>query len=159
MTCLLSEPSYAYGGKYRFTLTSDLVVDLSRGFRGHHELCDGGKTWAILDGDELRMMAGYAFDGCSPAMRVLGHWVGTPTPRKAVAAAAVHDCLRGYLGLPCLSYDRKTTDEVFYDMLDAEEFEGRDIYHGAVAGFWGSAFIWLTRGPSTANCKCHPPKP
>lgn len=158
MTRLLSEPSYAYGGKYRFTLTSDLVVRLDRGFRGYHELCDGGKTWAILDGDKLTIMAGYAFDGCSPAVRVFGRWVGTPTPRKAVAAAA-HDCLRGYMGLPCLPYDRKTTDEVFYDMLDAEGFEGRDIYHGAVAGFWGSTFIWLTRGPSTANCKCHPPKP
>lgn len=156
MTTVRTPVEYRYGGKYRFQLTADLVVDLNKGLRGYHILRDGATSWAILDRDKLTIFAGYAFDGCSPAWKILGKWYGTPTPRRAVAAAAVHDCLRGYLGLGCVGYTRKDTDDIFFDMLQAEGFLGSEIYHGAVAGFCGSLYIRLTAArPSKANCKCH----
>lgn len=156
MTSILSELSYQYGGRYRFVLTGDLVVDLNKGLRGYHILRDKETTWAILDRDQLTIFAGYAFDGCSPAFRVGGRWFGTPTPREAVAAAAVHDCLRGYLNLPCLDYTREDTDDVFHDMLKEAGFAFGDVYHGAVAGFWGDLYLKLTGNrPSEASCGCH----
>lgn len=158
MTSILSHVEYRYGGKYRFVLTQDLVVDLNKGLKGYHILRDGKTSWAILDRDQLTIFAGYAFDGCSPAWRFFGRWYGTPTPPAAVAAACVHDCLRGYLGLGCISYDRKATDDVFFDMLKTAGFKPAEIYHGAVAGPLGSLYLKLTGNrPSRANCKCHGP--
>ena len=157
MTRILSELSYQSGGKYRFVLTGDLIVDLDKGLRGFHVLRDKDTTWAILDRDQLTIRAGYAFDGCSPAGKVFGRWFGTPTPRNAVAAAAVHDCLRGYLKLPCIGYTRKDTDDIFHDMLKTAGFPLGGVYHGAVAGPWGDLYMRLTGNrPSSANCKCHP---
>ena len=157
MTRVLSELRYQYGGKYRFELLADLVVDIDLGLSGRHALCDGDKQWASLDGDRLTILKGYAFDGCSPAMRLFGKWHGTPTPRNAVAAAAVHDCLRGYLGLDCTDYTRAATDDVFYNMLRDAGFPLGGVYHGAVAGFLGNLYIKLTAArPKTANCDTHP---
>ena len=160
-TMIRSELSYDYGGRYRFVLTADLVVDLKRGMRGFHILQDGGTTWAQLDGDILTIFAGYAFDGCSPAIRIFGKWIGTPTPRRAVAAAAVHDTLRNYLHLPCITYNLKDTDEIFYNLLRECRFDFEDIYHGAVAGFCGRLYHLITASrPTAARCKCHPrPQP
>ncbi len=160
MTRILSELRYTSGGRYRFCLTADLAVDLGLGLNGNHVLRDGETDWAILRGDILTIFEGYAFDGCSPAWQIFGRWFGTPTPRKAVAAAAVHDCLRGYLGLDCLHYTRKDTDDVFWNMLKAEGFPMGGVYHGAVAGPIGSLYIRLTAArPNKANCKCHLPTP
>lgn len=160
MTRVLSELRYDEGGRYRFVLTSDLVVHLNKGLRGNHVLRDGDTDWATLRGDTLTIFSGYAFDGCSPAWRVFGRWFGTPTPHNAVAAAAVHDCLRGYLGLPCLHYTRQDTDDVFWDMLKEAGFAMGDVYHGAVAGPIGSLYLRLTAArPNRATCKCHIPPP
>lgn len=156
MTHLLSEVQYDQGSEYRFKLTGDLVVYLNKGLRGFHELKNNGTVWAILNNDKLTILAGYAFDGCSPAWRFLGRWYGTPTPRAVVPAAAVHDCLRQFMGVKCLGYDRKLTDDIFHDMLREAGFPATSIYHGAVAGFWGSLFIKLTRKNSDAHCGKHP---
>jgi hypothetical protein len=153
---ILSDLRYQYGGKYRFQLTGDLVVYLNKGWQGHHDLCDGETTWAILDDDKLTIMAGYSFDGCSPSIRMFGRWFGTPTPKKAVAASAVHDALRGYMGIKCLSYTRKDTDDVFFDMLKLSGFALGSVYHGAVAGPIGSLYSRLTSArPNNARCSCH----
>ncbi len=157
MATVIQGPKYNYGGKYRFTLTQDLVVYLNKGWRGRHVLRDDDTEWATLVDDTLTILAGYSCDGCSPAIQLFGHWFGTPTPPNAVTACFVHDVLRGYLGLPCLSYTRKDTDDVFYDILKEAGFKMGEVYHGAVAGFWGSLYIRLTSArPNHSNCKCHP---
>jgi len=157
MTRILSELRYTQGGKYRFVLTGDLVVHLNKGLRGDHIFRDGDTDWASLRGDTLTILAGYAFDGCSPAWQIFGRWFGTPTPHSAVAACAVHDCLRGYMGLLCVEYTRKDTDDIFFDMLKEAGFPVGSVYHSAVAGFWGNLYIQLTAArPQKESCKCHP---
>ena len=157
MSSELTIPFYRFGGKHRFVLVEDWKVDLQMGLRGYHELRDNDSLWAVLHDDLLTVMAGYACDGCSPAWRVFGRWYGTPTPPGAIGPAIVHDVLRGYLGLPCLKYDRKFTDDVFYNLLKRSGFEWGDVYHGAVAGFWGNVYIKMTAArPSSAVCACHP---
>ncbi len=157
MTRVLSTPVYQYGGKYRFKLLADLTVDIDLGLSGKHALYDGDRQWAMLDGDRLTIFKEYSFDGCSPSIRVFGRWFGTPTPKAAVVAAAVHDCLRGYLGLPCLDYTREDSDDVFYNLLRDAGFPLEGVYHGAVAGFWGSLYVKLTAArPNKARCVCIP---
>lgn len=156
MSRIQSPVDYEYGGKYRFVLRQDLVVNIKKGLQGFHILRDGKTAWAMLDCDTLTIFAGYAFDGCSPAWRIFGRWYGTPTPPCAVAAAAVHDCLRGYMRLACIGITRQDTDAIFYNMLKEAGFRASEVYHGAVAGPLGGIYLRLTGNrPSEANCKCH----
>ncbi len=147
---------YTEGGRYRFTLDADLIVDLRLHLRGFHVLQDRGRTFAVLDDDQLTIRKGFAFDGCSPAFRIAGRWFGVPTPPSAVAAAATHDCLRGYLRLPCLCYSIGDTDDVFHSILEEQGCKLGDLYHAAVAGWPGRLYYRLTAlGPSSARCRCH----
>lgn len=158
MRRVLSDLRYTAGGRYRIVLDADLIVDLRLHLRGFHVLQDRGRTFAVLDDDQLTIRKGYACDGCSPAFRLAGHWYGVPTPRDAVAAAVAHDCMRGYMGLPCLHYSRKDTDAVFCGILEDEGFQLNELYHAAVAGLAGRAFHKLTgKRPASASCRCHLP--
>lgn len=158
MSRVLSDLCYTEGGRYRFVLTANLRVNLKLGLRGFHVLQDRGTTRATLDDDTLEIRKGYAFDGCSPAYRVFGKWVGVPTPDSAVAASAVHDCLRGFLHLPCLRYSLEDTDAVFKAVLEEEGFDHSELYHAAVAGPLGRAYHRLTSAKqSDAKCRHHLP--
>lgn len=158
MRRVMSALRYVEGGRYRFVLTEDLIVDLRLHLRGFHVLQDRGRTFAVLDDDQLTIRKGYACDGCSPAWRVFGRWVGVPTPHPVVAAAFVHDCMRGYLDVACLTYSREDTDRVFVGLMEETNFDMRGVYHAAVAGVWGSAYDRITRrGPNQATCRCHTP--
>jgi len=147
------EPVTRIGGKYRFQLIADFEIDLRKGWTGYHDFFDKDSRIAVLDGDKLTIMAGYAFDGCSPAFRIGGYWFGTPTPPATVAAALVHDCLRQFMGVKCAPFTRKDTDDIFYDILKAHKFPLADEYHGAVAGMAGTLFSKLTRRPKTLHCR------
>lgn len=154
MTRILSDLRYRRGGKYRFTLTADLVVDLGKGYEGYHLLENAGTVWAILNGDTLTVFAGYAFDGCSPAWRIFGIWIGTPTLHSAVAASCAHDVLRGFLHLPCVPFNRDASDDIFFDILRSQDHRWRDIYHGAVSGRIGRLYSLISRTPSQPKASC-----
>ncbi len=155
MKRILSPVIYRRGGKHSFTLEGDLMVNLHKGYCGNHVLMDGGRVWAVLRGDILTIKAGYAFDGCSPAILFLGVWAGTPTPEAIVPAAAVHDVLRGYMKLPCVPFTRKDSDDIFYDMLREARFPLANEYHGVVSGVFGNLYIRMTAArPSAAKCGC-----
>lgn len=153
MSKLISEPRYRFGGSSRIQLAGPLVADLRMGWTENHHLAESGTVWATLEGDILTIMEGYTFDGCSPCFKILGRYVGTPTPARSIAAAAIHDCLRQFLGQPCLEYNRKDTDDIFYNIMRSTGFRGAKIYHGAVAGFWGTMFMFL-RSPTQSKTHC-----
>lgn len=155
MSLILSEVNYDYGGEYRFVLTSDLVVYLNKGIEGYHELVSDEIVRAVIKKDKLTILSGYAFDGASPAWRIFGTWYGTPTPRPVVPAAAVHDCLRQFMGLKCLGYSRKDTDDIFYSIMEEQGFLAGGIYHEAVAGIVGTLFMKLTWRKSNCYCRNH----
>ena len=140
-------------------MTADCTVDLQKGWRGQHEIGIGNSLIARIDDDRLTIPKGYASDLASPAVKICGWWVGTPSGENEALAAVTHDVLRQLLSyrLPCLpQLTRKLTDDVFYDFLTEARSCWSVVYHRAVAGPAGSVFMWLTSRPQTATCKCHP---
>lgn len=129
----------------RGQLKADLAIDLRKGYRGQHVFCLDGIPFATLNDDLFTTLSGYRSDLCSPAVKIRGRYIGTPTTRHEVAAAFTHDAMRTALGCPCCPFDRKITDDTFYDLLLESGSRWTPIYHGAVAGIIGSFYIWLSR--------------
>lgn len=141
--------------KYRAILTHDVTVDLRKGYKGRHQWWHGDMPVATLVDDYLTIHEGYASDLCSPAVRVAGCWIGTPTGPGEELAAFVHDCTRQLLGHPCAPWTRKDTDDLFYDFLGEAHSKVRRLYHFAVSSVIGSAFMALTRKDRGLRCRCH----
>lgn len=145
--------------RHRCVLTAMCAVDLRKGWRGTHEITlPNGLVIRIFD-DRLEIPVEYASDLASPAIKICGRWIGTPTSYREALAAVVHDVLRQLMGLhlPCLPHlTRKVTDDIFFDFLHEAKSRWFRIYHRAVSGPIGTVFIHLTRKTETAKCKCHP---
>ena len=105
---------------------------------------------ARWDGRVFSILPGYACDGYSPVLRICGRWVRvTPIPRAGLWPAVLHDCLRQFLLAPGCPWTRQDTDAWFYSALTAGGLHRHHagIYHGAVAGPLGTAWIAITRTP------------
>ena len=105
-------------GRWRY------VLDQPFYFR-HHLLDDISWEcpWAVIADGVIKIRAGYAWDGCSPAIRLPGGiWIGPPDgPRgsdglpAAFHASLVHDVLCQYANTVPLGAD--AVSQVFYDLL------------------------------------------
>ena len=108
---------------------------------------------ARWDGEFFHILPGYACDGYSPVLRILGRWVRiTPAPACGLWPAVIHDALRQFLPVPGCPWTRRDTDNWFFDALTAGGVGQRiaGAYHQAVAGAFGTAWINLTRTPDPA---------
>lgn len=153
---LLSAPSYKQTGTSRAVSTSVLWVDLQKGFKGTHKFYDkAGRYVAMLVDDELTVFEGFKWDLASPSFRVGRKWFGTPTSEHEVAATLLHDFSRGLLGCPCCPWNRKHTDDFFYDLMELQHSRLTKLYHWFVSNPIGTLYIKLTyRGPQYA-CQQH----
>lgn len=101
--------------------------------------------WLKLDGYSITVrgsnMTGYAWDGCSPKTHILDLVIGTPDgmtskeTRKPITyyASMVHDCL--YQFKKEVPISRKTTDLIFLEMLQEENFFFARLYYIMVRTF------------------------
>jgi hypothetical protein len=139
----------------RATLMRDCGVRLSKGFKGRHEFTDEkGFTFAILQDDNLVMLQGLASDLCSPAIRIAGRWVGTPSGEKEALAAYVHDTTRRIMRAGCVpGMTRKVTDDLFYDFLMEARSRWTRLFHRAVASPVGS--LWMAFSTEIVVCRQH----
>lgn len=152
----LTECQYTSTEKYRGVLTADFVVDLQKGYRGFHVLSslqDG--VFATLDDDILTMKAGYPSDLCSPAFRFRGKWYGTHSGPKEAPGAFIHDATRRIYQLQCIPFDRKQTDDFFWDALRLTGSRLVRTYHFAVSSFIGTLFLWTTLKKLDCYCKSY----
>jgi len=149
------EFNYRASYKYRAVLTYDVTVDLRKGYKGRHQFWSHGRLIATLVDDLLTIHEGYASDLCSPAVRVAGCWIGTPTGEGEELAAFVHDVARQLLGHPCAPWTRKDTDDLFWDFLTDGGSRVRRLYHFAVSSVIGSVFMALTARDKGITCSCH----
>lgn len=141
---------------FRSWLKHDCVVDLRKGFRGYHEFTEWGHLFAILDDDRFTICGGQGSDLCSPAVKIGPFWLGTPSGPHEALAAWVHDTTRRALRAGCSQLTRKITDDLFYDFLVAARSRWSRIFHGAVAGPLGTAYMKLaTPKLNSVTCKCH----
>jgi len=153
---LLHAPTYKQTDTSRAVSMSALWVDLQKGFKGTHKFYDkAGRHVALLVDDELTIFEGFRWDLASPSFRVGRKWLGTPTSEHEVAATLLHDFSRGSLGCPCCPWNRKDTDDFFYDLMELQHSRLTKLYHWFVSNPIGTLYIKLTyRGPQYV-CKQH----
>jgi hypothetical protein len=153
---LLSDFRWHGSFSYRAKLDRDCTVDLRKGLRGCHEFYDEFDfRFAILEDDRLTMMRGLTSDLCSPATYAFGFWIGTPSGNKEALAAYVHDTTRQILAAGCVNgLTRKMTDDLFYDFLTEARSKWNRLFHHAVAGPVGTAYMMIKPKP-IVYCSCH----
>ena len=106
--------------------------------------------WISIDPEgHIHVKKGYAWNGCSPKINFLDMIIGTPEGAinpatgkpKTYYASMIHDALYQFSKDLKDKISRRQADNVFREMLRAEEFLPADIYYAAVrmfAGqFWG----------------------
>lgn len=153
---LLHAPSYKQTRSSRAVSTSSLWVDLRKGYRGTHKFYDRiGRYIALLVDDELTIFEGFEWDLASPSFRVGRKWLGTPTSDREIAATLLHDFARGLLGCPCCPWNRKHTDDFFYDLMELQHSRVTRLYHWFVSNPVGTLYIKLTyKGPQYTCHEC-----
>lgn len=152
----LTECHYATSEATRGVLVSDFVVDLQKGYKGYHEfssLEDG--IFGTLDDDFLTIKNGYKSDLCSPAKHIGKKWHGTPTSEREAPGAFIHDMARRVCRLQCVPFDRKDTDDFFWDALHLTNSRLKRTYHFFVSSFVGTVFIWFTLKKMDCYCKTY----
>jgi hypothetical protein len=151
MTCPILHPGTHYRTSDRWPVIMTAVVGSALPIQSPPlDFHAGPLHLARWDGRIFSVLPGYACDGYSPVLRVLGRWLRiTPTPRAGLWPAVLHDCLRQFLLAPGCPWTRQDTDSWFYAALAAGGLHRHHagIYHGAVAGPLGTAWIALTRTP------------
>ena len=130
-----------------------------------------GRRWLeIRQSGEITVLAGYAWDGCTPKLCVLDILLGTPegvvdtrTGRpKTYYASLFHDALYQFLGCG-LPLERADADRFFLRLMEATNFRPRSLYYVAVRLF-GSLFRGGVKygprsGTRTPLCAPAPPDP
>jgi hypothetical protein len=110
----------------------------------------GKRRLELYPDGTLKILASYAWDGCTPKVGVWDILLGTPDgipnihtrKPKAYYASLVHDTLYQFLpvGLPIA---RKEVDKIFFELLERDDFAPRWVYYAAVR-LLGGGFRHLT---------------
>jgi hypothetical protein len=143
--------------RWVFVLDADYVYNIRAYLPGDWNLgCafldrTGRKRLEILPNGDARVLAGYAWDGCTPKFSLFDIVIGIPDgipneatkKPKAYYASLLHDALYQFLdaGLPL---SRAQVDRVFLEILARDRFAPRPIYYFAVRAF-GGVFRLFTR--------------
>ncbi|MCC6658851.1 MAG: DUF1353 domain-containing protein [Rhodocyclaceae bacterium] len=147
----------AFSVRWIFLLEQDYTYSL-----GRHLPADWREGWAFADSSGRRrleihpngdavVLAGYAWDGCTPKYSLADIVLGTPDgvpseitkKPKTYYASLLHDVLYQFLdaGLPL---SRRQADAVFLEIMQRDRFAPRRVYHAAVRMF-GGLFRMFTR--------------
>jgi hypothetical protein len=109
----------------------------------------GHRRLEIHPNGDARVLANYAWDGCTPKFSLFDIVFGTPdgipnqvTKRpKAYYASLLHDVLYQFLDVN-LPMSRAHADRVFLELLTRDRFAPRPIYYAAVRAFGGAAHLF-----------------
>lgn len=120
------------GEKYRFFLTGDFRIKLSRNFGKNLVFKYGESVLAELNGDELTIFKPYLWDGCSPSKLFGVPFFSTPSPASTAAASICHDLFYQFLGIDGCPWSRKFADDEFEIILKRNGFSLYRLYFLAV---------------------------
>lgn len=138
MSKLLSPFKYSEGKEWRFRLDQDAVVQFEGRNFGNHSFHDPkGNEWLTLQGDKATVRKGYAWDGCSPKVRFLGKWHGTPDYEGTRLGSLLHDSFCQFLHCKCHPLTKKQCDELFGEVMKSQGFAVWQTYMMAVMTFGG----------------------
>jgi hypothetical protein len=143
--------------KWVFVLDGDCAWPSGRSFAEDcaFEDSSGTRRLEIRKNGEIKVLAGYAWDGCTPKFSLWDICVGTPdgVPNaltkkpKAYYASLLHDALYQFSiqGLPAPIDRRKEIDRIFLELLERDLFAPRLVYYWAIRIFGGLFFHGYTR--------------
>lgn len=152
----LSEFHFTSTIRSRGLLVEDYVVDLEKGYRDRHVFANlDGNKFMTMDGDILTLHKGFRWDLCSPSFRFRNWWLGTPSGPREAPGSAIHDATRRVMRLGCVPFDRKDTDDFFWDALGLSGSRVKRTYHFVVASPLGTLFIKLSKKPLDCQCLKH----
>lgn len=140
---------YRIGRRWAVMMTADVSTPLPI-TAAPLDFLSGDQRLVTWDGERLHVLAGYACDGYSPVIRLCGRWIRiTPIPPAGLWPAILHDALRQFVGVPGCPWNRRNSDDWFYDALITGGIwrHHAGLYHAAVAGPVGSAWLHLTLRP------------
>jgi hypothetical protein len=162
MMCPSLQPGTHYATTDRWPLVMTAAVGCQLPIQAEPlDFHSGDLHLARWDGRFFTVLPGYACDGYSPVIRLCGRWVRiTPVPKAGLWPAVLHDALRQFQAVAGCPWTRRDTDAWFYDALLAGGLHPHHagIYHGAVAGPLGTAWMSLTRrvDPRLSIVPCNP---
>ncbi len=118
---------------FEYSVRSHLPSDFSTGCA--FEDSKGVRRLEIHPNGTARVLAGYAWDGCTPKFAMWDIVIGTPDgipnertrKPKAYYASLVHDALYQFLDAK-LPLSRASADRVFLELLSRDGFGPRWIY-------------------------------
>ena len=143
--------------KWIFVLDEDCVWQSGRTFVEDcaYEDGKGKRRLEIRKNGEIRVLKGYAWDGCTPKFSFWDICVGTPdgVPNaetkkpKAYYASLLHDALYQFsiAGLPAPLNERAEIDLIFLKILERDGFAPRKLYYWAVRTLGWAMFHGYTR--------------
>lgn len=135
--------------KWAVVLTQDVSVSMPLYGVSQYFYCGEQLLGKLSAGGVLTICKGYACDGYSPTLRIMGRWVKfTPTPRAGLFPAVLHDFTRQFLPVSGCLWTIKDTDTWFYNAL-VEGGVSKHVagcYYSAVSGAIGTIWARLTRG-------------
>jgi hypothetical protein len=131
--------------RWRWQLSQDLRIPLR--FICPPFSCRNSDNWEWMrvEGGEQIVRAGYTWNGASPKRysRILRRWVGVPDGPKNLRGTCSHDALYQASALMRFPISRRWADDLFGDILRADNFRWANLYQGAVEDFgaasWGVA--------------------
>jgi hypothetical protein len=132
--------------KWIYVLENDFTWQTSRSFDTGYAFYDskGIRRLEISSTGVIKVLKGYAWDGCTPKFKMFDLLFGTPEgiPHKKTLlpktyfASLVHDALYQFLdaGSP---FSRRQVDKIFLHILTEYSFAPRNIYYAMVRAFGG----------------------
>lgn len=145
----------AFAVRWVFILDGDYIYSLRRHLPPDwNEGCafvdrNGHRRLEIHPNGDARVLANYAWDGCTPKFSLFDLVFGIPDgipnqvtrKPKAYYASLMHDVLYQFLDAN-LPIPRAQADRVFLEILTRDHFAPRPIYYAAVRVFGGVARLF-----------------
>lgn len=143
--------------KWIFVLDDDYAWPSGRTFAEDcaYDDSSGKRRLEIRSSGEIRVLKGYAWDGCTPKFAFWDICIGTPdgVPNaqtkkpKAYYASLLHDALYQFSieGLPAPLNERREIDRIFLEILARDGFAPRQLYYWAVRLFGFLSFHLYTK--------------
>lgn len=151
---LLSEFNYKESDTPNFYQpVTDIVVDLEKGYKGSHvfkTLKEG--VIGTLEDDILTIHTVFLSDLCSPSTTIGKRRIGIYSGRAEAFGGFVHDFTRKVRRVKCSPFNRKDTDDFFWDALRLMKSKVAHTYHFAVSSVLGTLFILMTE--KAIDCYC-----
>lgn len=127
---------YKWISTYRFKTIKDIEIGLRTpilNFKGKIIFKDSkNQELLTLYPYAIKIHSGYAWDGCTPKLNLMGKWIGVPDFKPTILASLVHDALIQFHLKPNFPLNREQCDMIFKEILNEQDFALSGLYYFGV---------------------------